>query len=47
MTPALALTETASTNRLVGICTAVAGEMGTPTGFMRLLVLPQNATVPA
>lgn len=39
---------TADTNhRLVGICTEVENVRGVPAGFMRMKVLPQNATAPS
>lgn len=47
ITPAQALTLTASTNRLVGKCTKTDADADVPDGMMWMLVLPQNATVPA
>lgn len=47
ITPAQALTLTAGTNRLVGKCTKTAADADVPDGMMWMLVLPQNATVPA
>jgi predicted RecA/RadA family phage recombinase len=48
ITPAGSLTNTASTNRPVGIVTAVVADgVGVASGKMRMLVLPQNPTTPA
>jgi predicted RecA/RadA family phage recombinase len=41
------LNATAASGRLVGKVTDIAGVHGTPTGQCRILILPQNATVPA